>query len=96
MNFGLCRNLKFKEVITSLRLVVGLKPYALASVKFMEVKNSFDFYNLFDKHVYCLTGVSPLTSPISGNRPAREPRVSVATRNLKEVSGKHQTQRTET
>ncbi len=44
----------------------------------------------------CLMGASLLTSPSSGNSPARETRVSVATRNLKEVSGKHLTQRTET
>ena len=39
-------------------------------------------------------GCKSLTSPSSGNRPARETRVSVVTRNLKEVSGKHLTQRT--
>ena len=41
-------------------------------------------------------GCKSLTSPSSGNRLARETRVSVVTRNLKEVSGKYLTQRTET
>ena len=41
-------------------------------------------------------GCKSPTSPDSGNRIARETRVSIARWNLKEVSGKHLPRRTET
>jgi len=76
------------------------KTYDMQEYIFVHPEERFARKPLFGIFVWlaCVlsNGCKSLTSPSSGNRLARETRVSVATRNLKEVSGKYLTQRTET